>query len=101
MAARSRRICCTVTGAQPRLALIPAALQHVLDLQPQPAGKAAHVDPLAPEAGIGAGGGELAGLGPAARRQPWQWVWQNGVVGIAHRSQPGTAQASGGGEGGA
>ena len=52
-------------GAQPRLALIPAALQHVLDLQPQPAREAAHVDPLAPEAGIGAGHGELAGLGSA------------------------------------
>ena len=52
-------------GAEPRLALIPAALQHVLDFQPQPAGKAAHVDPLVPQAGIGAGGGELAGLGPA------------------------------------
>src|SRR6266542_4472894 len=51
--------------AQPRLALVPAALQHVLDLQPQPSREAAHVDPLAPEAGIGAGGGELAGVRPA------------------------------------
>ena len=85
--------------AQPRLPLVPAALQHVLDLQPQPAREAAHVDPLAPEAGIGAGGGELAGVRPAGAPPALAVGVAERRGGIAHRPQPGTRQASGDGDG--
>ena len=101
MAARSRRICCTLTGRSHDWRSSPwHCSTYWISSRSRPGRQRTSIHSY-PRPGSARAVANSPGSGWPARRQPWQWVWQNGVVGIAHRPQQGTPQASGGGAGGA
>ena len=99
MAARSRRICCTVTGRSRDWRSSPRHCStYWISSRSRPGRQRTSIHSH-PRPGSARAAANSPGSGRPARRQPWQWVWQNGVAGIAHRPQAGTRQASGGGDG--
>jgi hypothetical protein len=98
--ARSRTNRCTLTGTS---AIWLSSLRHCSAYwisSRSPRGRQQISIRSCPGPGSAHAAANSPAAGPPARRQPLWWVWQNSDVRIAHRSQYGTRQVPGGGDGG-